>query len=102
LLGKLAPGASLHNGRLRLVAFKTRSRLRYFRFLIAVLAKRQTFTGGIELVKAISVECAASNGSSETIYVEADGEVLGTLPAKIEVAPQPLTLTLLIPGHARP
>jgi YegS/Rv2252/BmrU family lipid kinase len=102
LLGKLAPGASLHNGRLRLVAIKTRSRLRYFNFVIAVLAKRHTFTRGIELVKAISVECAASNGSSETIYVEADGEVLGTLPAKIEVAPQPLTLTLLIPGHARP
>ncbi len=102
LLGRLAPGASLHNGRLRLMAFKTRSRLRYFRFLIAVLAGRHTFTGEIELVKAISVECSVKNGSSETIYVEADGEVLGTLPARIEVAPQPLTLTLLIPGHAQP
>jgi YegS/Rv2252/BmrU family lipid kinase len=102
LLGKLAPGASLHNGKLRLVAFKTRSRFRYFRFLMAVLAKRHSFRTGIELVKAISVECAVNDGSNEMVYVEADGEVLGTLPAKIEVAPEPLSLTLLIPEHARP
>jgi YegS/Rv2252/BmrU family lipid kinase len=102
MLGELAPGASLHNGRLRLLAFKTRSRLRYFRFLMAVPAGRQTFTGAIELVKSSSVECSLLNGSSETVYVEADGEVLGTLPAKIDVAPQPMTLTLLIPPSARP
>lgn len=98
LLGTLAPGASLHNGKLRLMAFKTRKRLHYLRFLIAVLAGRHSFQGEIELVKAISVECS----SNEPIWVEADGEVLGTLPAKIEVAPQPLGLTLLIPRHAQP
>lgn len=102
MVGELAPGASLHNGRLRLVAFKTRSRLRYFRFLISVPAGRQTFTGAIELVKSSSVECSLLDGFTETVYVEADGEVLGTLPAKIEVAPQPMTLTLLIPPSARP
>jgi YegS/Rv2252/BmrU family lipid kinase len=98
LLGTLAPGASLHNGKLRLMAFKTRSRLRYFRFLMAVLAGRHSFEGEIELVKAISVECT----SNQPIWVEADGEVLGVLPAKIEVSPQPLGLTLLIPRHAQP
>jgi diacylglycerol kinase family enzyme len=34
------------------------------------------------------------------VYVEADGEVLGTLPARLEVARE--TLTLLIPPHAEP
>jgi diacylglycerol kinase (ATP) len=102
MLGELAPGASLHNGRLRLLAFKTRSRLRYFRFLMSVPAGRQTFTGAIELVKSGSVECSMLNGSNEKVYVEADGEVLGTLPARIDVAPHPMTLTLLIPPSARP
>ena len=40
------------------------------------------------------------NGSRATVYVEADGEVLGTLPARIEVADQ--TLNLLIPPNAQP
>lgn len=102
MLGTLAPGASLHNGRLRLVAFKTRSRLRYFRFLMAVLAGRQTFSDEVQLVKAASVECHARPGSATPVYVEADGEVLGTLPARIDVAHEPETLMLLIPADARP
>jgi YegS/Rv2252/BmrU family lipid kinase len=99
-LRNLAPGATLHKGRLRLVAFKTRSRLRYLRFLIAVLFGRQTFTGAIELLDAVSVECRAGNGSTAHVYAEADGELLGVLPVRIEIVPQ--ALTLLIPVHAKP
>ncbi len=44
VLGRLAPGASLHSHNLALLAFKTRSRLRYLRFLLAVVASRQTFS----------------------------------------------------------
>lgn len=100
VLGQLAPGATLHNGMLRLLAFKTRSRFLYLRFLLAVLFGRHTFARTIELLEVVSVECRVRNGSPAPIYVEADGEVLGTLPARIEVAPQ--RLTLLIPPHARP
>ena len=97
---KLAPGATLHNGSLRLVAFRTRSRLRYLKFLLAVVAGRHTFSREIELVDTYSVECRACNGSEIPILVEADGEVLGSLPARIEVVPE--ALTLLIPSHAEP
>lgn len=100
VLRELAPGATLHNGSLRLLAFRTRSRLRYLRFLLAAVAGRQTFSGPIELVDTNHVECRSRNGTSETIFVEADGEVLGTLPVRIEVVPQ--ALTLLIPPHADP
>jgi len=100
VLHNLAPGATLHNDGLRLVAFKTRSRLRYLRFLIAVLFGRQTFTGAIELLDAVSVECRAGNGSTAHVYAEADGELLGVLPVRIEIVPQ--ALTLLIPVHAKP
>ena len=56
-LQNLAPGASLHNGSLSLLAFKTRSRMRYMLFLAAVLAGRHTFAREVELVETPTVEC---------------------------------------------
>jgi len=100
ILHNLAPGATLRKDTLRLVAFKTRRRLHYMRFLLAVVFGRQTFLNGIELLDAVSVECRPSEGSSARIFVEADGELLGGLPVRIEIAPQ--TLTLLIPPSAQP
>ena len=100
VLGELAPGATLHSGKLELLAFKTRDRLRYLSFLLAVLAGRHTFLRDIELWNATSVECRPRNGSSRRIFVEADGEVLGSLPVRLEVVPD--ALTLLIPPGAKP
>ena len=100
VLRKLAPGATLHDSSLRLLAFKTRSRLRYLRFLIAVVFGRHTFSREIQLLETASVECRARNGSHAPIFVEADGEVLGSLPVRIEVVP--LALTLLISPHVKP
>jgi diacylglycerol kinase (ATP) len=100
VLGRLAPGATLHSDALSLITFKTRSRYRYLRFLLAVVAGRHTFSKDVELLQATSVECRAWSDSPTPIFVEADGEVLGALPARMEVAPQ--MLTLLVPPHARP
>jgi YegS/Rv2252/BmrU family lipid kinase len=100
VLGTLAPCATLHNENLCLLAFKTRSRFRYLRFLLAVVGKRHTFSREVELVQADVVECAVRANSSSRVFVEADGEVLGHLPARIEIATE--TLTLLIPPDARP
>jgi len=100
VLNHLAPGASVRNGRLSLLAFETQSRLRYLSFLLAVIAGRHTFSRGIELVEAPSVECRAPRGSREPIFVEADGEVLGSLPVRIEVVPH--SLNLLVPRGAQP
>jgi diacylglycerol kinase family enzyme len=88
-LNKLAPGATLRSESLHLLAFRTRSRMRYMRFLLAVLFARHTFFNGIELLETVSVECRARDGSAAPIFVEADGEVLGTLP-------------VLIPANANP
>ncbi len=99
-LRQLVPGATLRDHSLHLLAFGTRSRLHYLKFLLAVVAGRQTFNGHIQLLKTRSVACRPRNGSRETMFVEADGEVLGSLPVTIEVAPQ--SLTLLIPPGAEP
>ena len=99
-LGVLAPGATLHKKDLSLVAFKTRNRFHYLRFLLATVVGRQTFSRTIELLDAVSVDCRPTNGSKSKVFVEADGEVLGSLPARIELARE--TLTLLVPSGARP
>jgi diacylglycerol kinase (ATP) len=100
VLHNLVPGATLHNEGLRLIAFKTRSRMQYSSFLLAVMFSRQTFTGQIELLDAVSVECRPRNGSLTRIFAEADGELLGHLPVRIEIVPQ--AVNLLIPANARP
>lgn len=100
VLGTLAPCATVHGENLCLVAFKTRSRYRYLRFLLAVVGKRHQFSKDVELLQADSVECVTRNGSATPVFVEADGEALGQLPARLEVAPE--TLTLLIPRDAQP
>lgn len=99
-LGVLAPGATLRKRNLSLIAFKTRSRLQYLRFLLATIVGRQTFSRTIELLDADAVECRPLNGSKSSVFVEADGEVLGALPARIELARE--TLHLLVPPGAEP
>ncbi len=99
VLHNLAPGATLHNNELRLVAFKTRSRFQYFKFLLAVMFKRQTFNGQIEILDAVSVVCRPRNRSKKAIFAEADGELLGNLPATLEIVPE--AVHLLIPPKAR-
>ena len=70
------------------------------RFLLAVVWRRQTFLNSIELLDADSVRCSVLNGSRSHLLVEADGELLGSLPARFEIVPE--ALTLLIPAGAQP
>lgn len=99
-MGSLAPGATIHGEELRLLAFKTRRRADYFRFLVPVLLGRKSLVPSIELHDAVHVECRSVEEWRENIMAEADGEVLGELPVKFEVVPN--ALRLLIPEGARP
>lgn len=100
LVRKLAPGADLLNETLHVVAFKTASRLRYLRFMSAVWFARHTYSKEIDLLECSTVECSdLTSAGEERSMVEADGELLGYLPARIEVGTD--TLMLLIPPAAR-
>jgi diacylglycerol kinase family enzyme len=63
--------------------------------MAAVLLRRHTYSSTIELVECVTVECRDLEHLAEPSFVEADGELLGTLPVRIDVVPQ--ALTLLIP-----
>jgi diacylglycerol kinase (ATP) len=96
LVRKLVPGAALGGATLHVVAFKTRSRLLYLRFMVAVWFARHSYAGAIDLEECTSIECRDISGSNSRCMVEADGEILGYLPARIEVVPD--AITLLVPN----
>jgi YegS/Rv2252/BmrU family lipid kinase len=100
LLHNLAPGATLHKDTLRVVAFKTRNRMHFLRFMLAVMCGRQTFSHEVELLNAATVECHVRPGSTARVFVEADGELLGALPVRIEMVPD--ALTVLVPSGVQP
>jgi YegS/Rv2252/BmrU family lipid kinase len=97
LVRHLVPDASIRKSTLHAVAFKTRSRIDYLRFMAAVWFRRHKYAAPVELVDCTRIECAALPGASEPVYVEADGEFLGTLPVTMEIVPN--ALTLLVPRN---
>lgn len=101
MLRELAPGASLDRNDLRLVLFHTRSRWAYLHYIFRGLFGARWKVPGIELVHSSKVSCQGISPVSpkaSRIYVEADGELLGTLPAEMTVIPD--ALTLLYPKNA--
>jgi diacylglycerol kinase (ATP) len=101
-LHELAPGAFLGRDDLRLVLFHTHSRLAYFRYILRGFFGMNWNIKGIELVDSAEALCRplANDQESTRILVQADGELLGTLPAEISMVPD--AVTLLVPeSHAR-
>jgi len=98
MLRELAPGASLKRDDLRLVLFHTSSRAAYLGYLMRGLLGARWKIPGIEWQDAQDVHCQpvdSGSGRGSRIFVEADGELLGTLPAKLSIIPR--AFTLLIP-----
>jgi YegS/Rv2252/BmrU family lipid kinase len=98
VLRELAPGASLDREDLRFVVCHTDSRLAYLNYVARSFVRGSWGVPGVSLHNSKAVTCdyepfTPSTGSK--VYVEADGELIGSLPAKIEMVPD--ALTLLIP-----
>jgi len=102
VLRELAPGASLDRDDLRVVLCQTTSRLAYLAYVTRGLLGVNWRVRGVDLRHSQVVQCdyasQSANGtvpSKEKIYVEADGELIGTLPVQITMVPD--ALTLLVP-----
>jgi diacylglycerol kinase (ATP) len=97
VLREFAPGASLERDDMRLIVCHTDRRLSYLAYVARGMLGRNWRVPGIELVHTRKVLCEYQTASGETkprIYVEADGELLGTLPAEITIVPNALTLLM--------
>jgi diacylglycerol kinase family enzyme len=101
VLRELAPGASLDRDDMRLVFCRTASRAAYLAYVTRGLLRLPCRIPGIDLAHSTRVSCqygSSQYGSPSAtpahrkIYVEADGELLGTLPAEITVVPDALTI----------
>ncbi len=96
VLRELAPGASLDRDDVRLVFCHTASRLAYLAYVTAGLLRLAWPIPGIELAYGVKASCdyilASADEPQTKVYVEADGELLGSLPAEISIVPDALTL----------
>lgn len=95
---ELAPGASLDRNDMRLIFCHTGSRLAYLAYVTRSFLRRRWVIPGIELAHGVRASCeysevpSVTSETSSKVYVEADGELLGSLPAEITVEPDALTL----------
>lgn len=96
---ELAPGATLERNDVRLVLCRTASRLAYLRYVARGFLRRSWSVPGIDLEYAdrVSCSCLEDFGSradepQPRVYIETDGELVGTLPAEITMIPDALTL----------
>jgi len=97
-LRELAPGASLDRNDLRVVICRTSNRLAYLSYVTRSLLRANWKVRGVELGYSEKIRCDYAqrdpNAPMEPnpVYVEADGELIGTLPAAVTIVPDALTL----------
>jgi diacylglycerol kinase family enzyme len=104
ILRELVPGAHLDCPDLRAIMCRTDSRTAYLRYVAGALLGRRWNIDGIDLVSCSEVTCKLpepakvdSDGTNkDRVYVEADGELLGRLPARM--AMQADALSLVVPS----
>jgi len=96
VIRELAPGASLDRHDIRLILCRTASRLAYLAYVTRSLLGASWNVPGIELANCTHARCdygeKTQSQSQRTVYVEADGELIGKLPAEITVVPDALTI----------
>ena len=92
VLRELAAGADLRRNDLTLVMCKTEKRTVYLSYVLRALVNGNWKIPEVELAHSRSVNCEESAGR---VYVEADGELLGTPPVELSVVPD--ALTILVP-----
>jgi diacylglycerol kinase (ATP) len=103
ILRELVPGAHLDCPDLRAVMCRTDSRTAYLRYITGALLGRRWNVDGIDLVSCSEIVCKlpepkvdtdGKNKNKDRVYVEADGELLGRLPARMTMRSDALSLVV--------
>jgi diacylglycerol kinase family enzyme len=102
ILRELVPGAHLDCPDLRAVMCRTDSRTAYLRYITGALLGRRWNVDGIDLVSCSEIVCKLPEPTAvdtdgkkkDRVYVEADGELLGRLPARMTMVADALSLVV--------
>lgn len=76
--------------------FRSRNRLRYFLYSLALLTGRLDRLADVVRFPARTVRCEQTEPASKKVLFQVDGELAGRLPCTIEMVPD--ALTLLVPA----
>jgi len=91
---EIARNVSLLDHNFELVLFEGTSTLPYIRYFLGVVTNRLQHVKGVTILHPRSVRFSAPD-VEEPIYVQADGELVTSLPATVSIVPR--ALTLLVP-----
>jgi YegS/Rv2252/BmrU family lipid kinase len=101
LLRRMAPRAALSRNDFELVLFKTKRRRDYLKFMLQTMAGRRPNLPEMEFVHSDWLECRPLTSSPDTrIHAEADGELLGRIPTRIEIVPNAVRLLMPVASRA--
>src|SRR5580700_1216757 len=96
----LLPGPPLNCGYVRAAMCRTASRNAYLQYVTGALLGRHWSVKGIDVVSCSEIVCRLPEGDShpagpgQRVYVEADGELLGRLPARLTMVQDALSLVV--------
>jgi diacylglycerol kinase (ATP) len=93
---RITTGASLYEDSFEILAFSTRSRLRYLFALPALYFGKLRGVRGISAWKTTELTCTPLVGGA--LFAQVDGEPVGALPLRFRVVPD--ALTLLVPNFS--
>jgi YegS/Rv2252/BmrU family lipid kinase len=105
VLQELAPGASLERDDLRVVLCRTANRFSYLLYVTRALLRANWKVNGVDLVHSGRIRCdyplpsPSMASRPRRVYVEADGELIGMLPAEVSVVRD--ALTILVPQPSK-
>ena len=92
---QIATSASLLSNHFETLCFQGTNPLRYVGYMLGVVVRQHKRLPGVNTHAASVVEFNPT--SQRVVYVQADGELVGALPARVEICQN--ALTLLMPPH---
>ena len=88
--------ADLFSDEFYVYCFNARSRFRYLLYPWVILLSRPSRLPEFSAFSAQRVCCEATSPGEESVFLQVDGELLGTLPCTVQIVPD--ALTLLVPS----
>lgn len=86
----IAPQADMADGYLDVIIFKNGTRRDILRYVLGILRGRHTRFKDVEFIKAKKIEIDAPR----EVWIQVDGEIMGTLPQEIEICPEAIQVIL--------